>query len=883
MVSSWSGISPRLGNLIPICTPVCWQFANALQYGSDDLYSQEVAVWMPQLEITLAGIVLVNKLWQSEKSSERFSVYYRMTVLCTILSFSLLCCSVGAFAQQLEDRQRTVARQTVKGRVTDGSGQPIPFASIAALTSADSSMAGGTQADLEGNFKLDLPKGTYSIRVSLVSYQTQIIPKVEVGNGPIDLGTLTLKEDSEVLEEVVITGRKDAMELSPDKRVFNVGQDLRTSVGSASDVLNNLPSISVDPEGQVSLRGSENVTIWINGKPSSLTSRDPDALRKLQGNLIERVEVITNPSSRYDAAGDAGIINIILKKDVQTGLNGTFTLSAGHPTILGASYSLNFRRKKFNFFSMYGINHNNTPGRGSSFQQYSSSDTSFVYKQENDRRRNELSHNITVGADYFIDDKTSVTGSFTYNPSRGNNTGNTTYEDLDESGRTVNYTTRSEVEHEDEADIESTLNFTKEFDKKGQQLTVDAKYIYSQDNETTDYKQSSLTEDPLVQHGINFATEKNFLFQSDYIHPIGPKGKIEAGVKITERRISNDFRVDEYESGAWINLPQFTNTLTYIERIQAGYVMASQTFSRLTAQAGLRGERTDINTALTLTGNQITQNYFNIFPSANLSWDLGGGHTLQASYSYRIGRPWFRNLLPFGDYRDPRSLFLGNPTLRPEYTHSMELGYLIEFEKGSVLSSIYNRRRKDVVQRITEIDSSGIARIFPVNLDKENAYGLELNINYSPFDWWRINASGNFYRSIIDGDYQEQRYYRDTYTWMTRTSSNITLFKSLEVQSAINYIGPRMIPQGKSLASYSVDLGLSYDAFKRKGTITAAVRDLFNTRIRRQIIDSEGYYSDSRFQPRLRQFTITFTYRLNREKENKREDRGDGYLNGEDN
>jgi outer membrane receptor protein involved in Fe transport len=775
---------------------------------------------------------------------------------------------LGATAQDVEGKRR------MRGRVTDVSGGPVPFASIVATTLSDSVMSGGAQSDVEGNFQLNLVPGNYTLTVSFVSYQTLVIPNVVVGNSDIDLGAIILREASEVLEEVIITGRKDAMELSPDKRVFNVGQDLRSAAGSASDVLNNLPSISVDPEGQVSLRGSENVTIWINGKPSSLTTRDPDALRKLQGNLIERVEVITNPSSRYDAAGDAGIINIILKKDAENGLNGTFAINAGYPTLLGASYALNYRRGKLNLFSMYGFNHNNTPGRGKSFQTYTSNDTSFTYSQNSTRRRNEVSHNVTLGADYYFDPKTSLTTSLTYNPSRGNNTGETEYIDMDENGLPINYTWREEVESEDEADVEGVLNFSRAFRRKGQLLTIDSKYIYSRDNETTDYVQLPASGLALYQQGINFATEKNLLLQADYVHPFGSNGKIETGIKVTERRISNIYRVDELQDEQWTNLPQFTNDLLYVEKIQAVYAMASNTFDKLTAQAGLRAERTDVSTELLLTQQSAPQNYVNLFPSANLSWKMNGHHTLQASYSYRIGRPWFRNLLPFGDYRDPRSLFLGNPALRPEFTHSIEIGYLLEFEKGSVLSSVYNRLRKDVVQRITEIDESGIARVFPVNLDEEVAYGIELNLSLTPFEWWRLNASGNFFRSQIDGAFNEQRYTSDTYSWMTRSSSNITLWKELNFQSSINYMGPRVTPQGKDLASYSVDLSLSYDLFKGNATLTAGVRDLFNTRVRRRIVDSEGYYSDSYFQGRLRQFTVTFTYRLNRDKEKKRE-RGD--------
>lgn len=793
-----------------------------------------------------------------------------MNPLTNILLGIGILCSFGVFAQEDETKRR------VTGKVADKAGNPIPFANIGAYTNQDSTMVMGVQVDVRGNFMLTLAPGVYSLKVSFVSYKTQTVPSVTVASIDLDIGRIVLEEESEVLKEIIVEGRKDAMELSADKRVFNVAQDLRTSMGNASDVLNNLPSVSVDPEGQVSLRGSENVTIWINGKPSSLTSRDPDALRRLQGNMIERVEVITNPSSRYDAAGAAGIINIILKKDQREGINGTFTANGGYPTLLGGSFNVNYRKGKVNLFTMYGVNHNNTPGRSRSYQYYNSPDTAFVYEQRSTRRRNELSHNIMAGMDYYLTDKSRLTVSATYNPSNGKNRSTTLYEDFDANATLMNSTTRYELEREDEADIEGVMTFTRNFRKKGQVLTVDMKLIDSRDDETTTYDQYPMQGVPLFQQSVNLANERNVLIQSDYVHPFAKAGKLEAGFKVTERNIDNEYSVHQLENEQWSQLSQFSDYLTYREKIQAVYVMASNKFNKLTAQAGVRAERSDISTALQIADVHVEQNYVNIFPTANLSYELKSNNTLQASYSYRIGRPDFRDLLPFGDFRDPRSLFLGNPLLRPEYTHSVELGYLVEFEKGSILSSVYHRHRKNVVQRITEIDERSVARITPVNLSMENNYGLEFNLSLNPVKWWRINGSANFFRSIINGYYKEEQYDRDTYAWMTRTSSNLTIFRALEFQSSINYFGPRSTTQGRDLASYSIDLGLSYDFLKGNATLTAGVRDLLNTRARRRIVSNEQYYSDSRFQGRLRQFTLTFTYRLNTMKEKKRDrDGGD--------
>jgi outer membrane receptor protein involved in Fe transport len=780
----------------------------------------------------------------------------------------LLLLTTTAFAQDNEQ-----SSPSINGAIVDEQKNPVPFGNVAVHSAADSSLVTGGVSDDQGKFSVPVEPGDYFIKISFLSYEEEVIPNVTVGSSAINLGVVTLKENSQVLEEVIVKGEKAAMELQLDKRVFNIEKDLSNVGRNASDILGNLPSVTVDVDGTVSLRGSDNVRILIDGKPSGLTSRDPEALRMLQGNLIQSIEVITNPSSRYDAAGEVGIINIVLKKNQEKGINGSFSAKGGYPAEYGGSYSINLRRKNVNLFSSYGLEYDKRPGWGESYQKNSSPDNQFAYSQRNDRDREELSHNFTIGMDYFFKDNSTLTGSLLYNIGDGLNTATTDYTDFDEDGSVMRTVRRGEREREDEENIEGTLSYKKEFQRKGHTLTADFKWIKSVDNESTDYTESINEGADSLQRSINFADEINWLFQVDYIHPFSKEGKLEAGFKTATRIINNDFGLEANDAGTvtWIPIEQYTNTLEYTERIHAAYLMASNTFGRFSAQGGVRGEITDISTELLSPYIRIPQDYFNVFPSASLSYKLQPNKTLQLSYSYRINRPHFRQLLPFSDFRDPRVLFGGNPALKPVYTNSIEAGYLLDWDYGSILSNVYYRNRKNVIERIiTAPDSAGRSMVIPVNLSEENAYGVEFNFSLNIQDWWRINTNANFYRAITKGSYEGDVLESDTYTWTSRTTSRMTLFKKVDFQASFNYRAPRVTTQGKDRSMYSLDLGLSRDIFKGKGTITAGVRDLFNTRKRRAIIDREDYYSNSTFQWRSRQFSVTFTYRLNRAKERQR-------------
>ncbi|QHT67823.1 TonB-dependent receptor [Rhodocytophaga rosea] len=784
------------------------------------------------------------------------------------------------YFSSLSQAQNTPVTQfIIKGKIVDEQKQPVPFGNIALYQTSDSTLTTGAVSEEDGTFSISTKPGSYYIKITVLSYRERVIKNVQVSTQDVQLGVLTLKASAEMLEEVVVKGQKSQMEMQLDKRVFNIGQDLANIGGNAAEILDNVPSVAVDVEGNVSLRGSQNVRILIDGKPSGLAGiSSPDALRQLQGNMIERVEVITNPSSRYDAEGEVGIINIVLKKNVNQGVNGSFTANVGYPDNYGGSFDVSYRKNKINLFSSYGFNYRSAPGYGSSFQQFndvtdSGIDTTFSYSETNKRTRGGTSHNFRVGMDYYLNDKNILTGSFLYRRSDGRNSSRFEYSDFDGTGQLIRTVYRSEQEKEPEDNIELALSYRKEFAQKGRSLTADFKWIETNELELASYIQEE-PDATIFQRASNTEDERNALFQVDYIHPIGEKGKWEAGLKSTNRLLNNDFLVEELAGeNSWVGQEGFDNYLTYTENIHAAYLMAGNQFRKFSLQAGVRGEFSDIIVERPELDEKNIRRYFNLFPSAHLSYEINKSKSVQLSYSYRLSRPGFRELLPFSGISDARSIMVGNPRLNPEYTHSLEGGYLLNFENGSLLSSAYYRYRTGVIQRISIVDSIGFRRMFPVNLATQNAYGLEFNASYTIQNWWRLNGNINFYRAITSGSFEGQSLYSDAYTWTTRATSKMTFFKRLDFQAGINYRAPQDIPQGRELSSYSIDLGLSTDVLKGRGTLTLNVRDLLNTRKRRLIIEEEGQYSNSVSQGRVRQTLLTFTYRLNQQKDSKSRER----------
>ncbi|MCB9041592.1 MAG: TonB-dependent receptor [Lewinellaceae bacterium] len=782
-------------------------------------------------------------------------------------------------AGSLEAELLNPARIYLKGKVVEAGAQaPLSYATVSLFGQADSTLIGGNITDEAGQFSLEVKPGAYYIVIEFLAFQPKTIPNIIVSKGQpeINLGVITLEPEATALEEVIVVGEKSQMQLSLDKKVFNVGKDLASRGGSAADLLDNVPSVQVDVEGNVSLRGGGSVRILIDGKPSGLIGMDgASGLRQLQANMIERVEVITNPSARYEAEGMAGIINIVLKKERQAGTNGSFDLTAGYPDNYGAAINLNYRTDKLNLFSNYGIFYRQGPGGGSSYQEVYSGDTTFITQQNNDRLRGGLSQNIRVGADYFFNPRNILTTAFNLRLGNENNQAETRYRDyLYSLGNPTGITLRTDDEQEDETNIEYALTYKKTFEQEGREFTFDARYQDNTEKEGSDLANHYYTPEfepdgtpDLLQRSDNKESERQFILQADYVHPLGKNGKFEAGLRSSLRNIDNDYLVTEFTDDEWITLEGLSNNFQYDENIHAAYLMYGNKLGRFSWQLGLRPEYSQVTTRLLQTDEVNDRSYLNLFPSAHFSYELPGQNAVQVSYSRRVRRPRFWDLNPFFTFSDDRNYFSGNPNLDPEFTNSMELGHLKYWDNASLSSSIYYRHTDGKIDRIRTVNDDGTSITQPENLLSEDAFGLEFTASWNPYKWWKLNGDFNFFRAITDGGNLGDSFESDTYSWFARTSSRFTLWNNTDVQLRFNYRAPQETAQGLRKSMYGVDLAASRDILQDKGTLTLSVRDVFNTNRFRFQAEGENFFTANDFQWRARQITLSFSYRLNQKKQ----------------
>lgn len=790
--------------------------------------------------------------------------------------------------------QTNPGKQKISGIITDASsGGILEFATVTLLAPSDSSLINGGVTDIEGRFELNASPGSYLLKAEFIGYQVNAMQNITVVSGQdLDIGSINLSPEAQVIDAVEVRAEKSTLQMALDKKVFNVGKDLASTSGSAAEILDNIPSVQVDIEGQVSLRGSSGVRILVDGKPSSLIGvRGASGLNAIPANLIERVEIITNPSSKYEAEGMSGIINIILKKDRKKGINGSFDLSAGTPEQLGASFNLNFRREKLNFFTNYGYRYRQSPRVDSRYQEFYG-DTTSIVEQEGNRSREGRSHNLRFGADFFANDKNTITGAFSYRLSNNNNTSDITYRNFIDSFTKENLTgvsTRSEDSEEFEPNTEFSLIHKKTYERKGHDWTNTIQYQSSLEDQFSQFEELYYDENleltgqnNLLQRASNAEGVKSWLFQSDYVYPFGKDGKLEAGYRGSLRYIDNDYLVEEFFDEEWNTLANLSNDFNYDEEIHAVYANIGSKIKRLGYQVGLRLEHSNVLTELLQTNEVNDRSYTNLFPSAFLTYEFSEESSVQISYSRRLRRPRFWDLNPFFTFSDSRNIFRGNPNLDPEFTDAYEASYIKYFDKGSISTSAYYRQSTGVIERIQSLQEENNELITvrqPENLATEDAYGLEFIYTYEPTNWWRINGSANFFRSIVDGRNFREDLYQDAYTWFTRINSRTKIKNAFDLQVRANYRAPRNTTQGRTRSFTTVDLGFNRDILKGQGTLTLSIRDIFNSGRYRSIVSNELFYSESNYQRRPRQTTLTFNYRLNQQK---RRGGGRGQGGGED-
>jgi ferric enterobactin receptor len=788
----------------------------------------------------------------------------------------------------------------LKGQVIDEtSGNPMEFTTVSVFSSKDSTLLSGGITDEKGFFSVDGKPGNVYVMVEFISFTTKTISNVSLKPDMsfYDLGIIKLSTDAVALESVEIVGQKSETVFALDKRVFNVGKDLSNRGGTAQDILDNVPSVSVDVDGGVSLRGSGNVRILIDGKPSGLVGvSGANGLRSIPANMIDRVEVITNPSARYEAEGMSGIINIILKKDNKVGVNGSFEVSGGWPENYGLGANVNYRKGKTNFFVNYGLNYNNNPSEGYIYQELYNQDSISASYILRDGFRKRLANSIRTGMDFSLTESQTLTAAFLYRYSESNNETPIKYYDHvflngQPKGRylvpTLSYRERIETETETSPTIEYNVDYVKRFKAEGREFKASVQYSLNDEIEKANYKEGFYNNGVfegknVVQRSNNDEKQRSTVLTADYVHPINKDGKFETGLRSQIRNIGNDYLVEELVNDNWTKLSNFSNQFRYNEDVHAAYAIYGNKISKFSYQGGLRMEYTGLNTELLETGQKNPRDFTNLFPSGHINYEFKGQNQVQISYSRRIQRPRFWDLNPFFTFADNRNIFSGNPLLNPEFTNSYEIGHVKYWEKGNIGTNIFWRHTTDVIQRVTLFNPDGTTLTQPLNLATSDNAGIEFLFAYNPLKWLRLDGNANIFRNIINGAYEGQDLSADSYSWFGRIGSRFTFWKNADLQTRLNYRAPVDIPLGQQKAQYIVDIAFSKDFWKNNATFTLAARDLFNSRRRNTELITDDFYQRVDQQWRRAPIVATINYRLNMKKERKKQGREGGDYEGGD-
>ena len=797
-------------------------------------------------------------------------------ILAFIFSSSLL----SLFAN---NEDNTVRKEVdITGQVIDKeTNEPLEYATIAFIDKSLNKIVTGGITDSNGFFNINVKKGQYDITIEYISFKKQTL-RNKLLTEDENLGIIKLELDVEALDAVEVIAERTTVEIKLDKKIYNVGKDLTVRGGTVSDVLDNVPSVSVDVEGNVSLRGQDNVRILINGKPSGLVGlNSTDALRQLPAEAIEKVEVITSPSARYDAEGTAGILNIILRRSKLQGLNGAITLNASEPTGYGVSGNINYRTGNVNIFSTSGYRYSDSPGNSKTETEYFNSGTFF--NEYRDINRTRKGYNTNSGIEWYINNTTSLTAAFLIRESDNERETTNTINELDNSGNLLNQSIRFDPEFEDDKTTQFSLNFDKQFNgNSDHRLTADFQYENSNEDE-----ESIITQDGADSERVQtLESQKRILLQTDFVKPIGEKGQFELGYRGNFNQLDTDYILEFNENGNFELDTNLSNLLLYKEHNNAFYTQfGSKIKDKFSFLLGLRYESSRISINQVTSGDYENQNYSGFFPTLNLGYEISEDQSLTIGYNRRIRRPRSRFINPFPSRSSATNLFQGNPNIKPSYSNSADLGYLNRFGKLTLNSSIYFTHATDVFTFISE-DSGQIAIVGgtevpvivrrPINLATNDRFGFEFTLTYRPSRKWNLNGNFNLFQSVTRGDYNGDNYDAENLSWFIRLNNKYTLPGEIDWQTRIFYMGPREDAINKIKGMFSTSLAFSKDLFNEKASIALNVSDLFNTRKREMISTTSTFYSDSQYQWRQRTVSMSFTYRFNQKKKRQQGARENG-------
>jgi len=796
------------------------------------------------------------------------------TIQITLLLLSL---SFNLFAQ-------TGGKAKITGVLKDAKTQEtIPFATAVLIDKATAKNVKIAQTDVNGAFTMaDLPTGTFTFKISFVGYQTMVRDNVAItaATGTLNFGDIKMNTaKGNILSEVTVTGQKQGMQMGIDKKIFAVDQSVISEGGSASDLLQNVPSVSTDMDGNVSLRGSSGVRVLIDGKPSLIAGGNvAQILQSIPASSIESVEVITNPSSKYDAEGQSGIINIVLKKNTKLGFNGSAAVTAGNRDNYNANTNLSFQNSKVNIYGNYSYRYGNRIGGGFQDITYKSDTSRTAFLSQNTKSTSQdKGHNVKAGIDYYLAPKSVVSFSGGFN-SRENDRNE--YIDIRQLARNlspVSYSNRNNVNQGSGSSYDLNLDYSQKFKKPKEELTFNFGYSsgYNDNDQAynttiTNRNGTDVNINPSLQRIYNTGDNSNYNIQADYTLPVGKTGKIEAGYRSQIRLADNNQYADSVLTNTEIVIRnnKLINDFNSKDQVHALYLNYQNQIKDFGYQLGLRAEDARLDTHLegyngnVLVGSDGNIRYRRLYPSVFLTQKLKGEQQVQLSYTRRVNRPrpWDTN--PFLDVSEPFNYRQGNPNLLPEDVHSFELGYSKYFKKVTLTSSLYFRQTNDVIQRVRSTPVNGIITSTPQNLTNQINTGLELIGRFDLVKALNFTTNVNLYQAKFAGDARFDIPTSSGFSWNANITANLTVAKDVSLQLRGDYRAPEVMAQGKRNAMYGIDGGAKYDFPNKKASLSFNVRDVFNTRRWSMTTEDRATIVDFERQMQGTMGNLTFSYRF---------------------
>lgn len=750
----------------------------------------------------------------------------------------------------------------ITGKVLETNNkQPIAFATvIIADTITNKAISGTTTLD-DGSFLLKTNRSDFYIEISFMGFSTRTFKTYKVTNGLIDLGKIFLSENAEALDEIVVQGEVSKTIFKLDKRVFNVGSDIASTGVSGLEVLNNVPSVNVNIEGEISLRGNTGVQILINGKPSAMASDQGNALGTLTSEMIEKIEVITNPSAKYDAEGTSGIINIILKKESRKGINGAITLNTGTPDNHSIGFSLNKRTEKFNLFSQLGFGYRSIPKLREVENRDLTTNESVLSKGIS--YLNETFYNIILGTDYHINEYNVITLSGHYAYEIEKLPYNNRFTILDADDEIVNIYDRIERANATNPKYRYELQYKKDFKRhKEQTLMFSALGDLFHKDKTTEFydviiigddqnnPQKSQSDFKIAEH----------TFKIDYTHPFNEKINFETGVQYVMNDVSNDFAVDDFVDDLWIKNTDLTNVFDYNQNVLGIYSTLSYERDRWGLKLGVRMENTDLKTLLINTAETHQQQFTDFFPSGHTSYKFDDNFSLQLGYSKRIARPDLWNLNPFYSVTNNYDVFIGNSSLRPEYTDSYELNSIHKFGKLSLNWALFHKKTTDVIEDVTTFNEN-VSATTPENIGTNKSTGVELNFKYRVFKWLTLNNDTNYNYYKRQGDFNDTSFDFKANFWLSKLTSKFNLPANFDMEITTRYSSKYKSFQKEHLDNFYVDFDLRKKIIKGKVVLNLSIQDVFESKRDAYISDQTDFYLfNSRKQGRFIVFGVSYGF-----------------------